>query len=533
MIFYSEIITNLTDFPVIYNNYCYFYYTIQNYCFTDNLIMILKDLEPNKIWTYFDEICKIPRLSKGEDKIRAYLMEFAHRHNLEVETDSPGNVLIRKPAYPGFENRAAVILQSHMDMVGEKNASTVHDWGKDPILPVIEDGWVRAENTTLGADDGIGIAAQLTILSDPDLKTGPIECLFTVDEESGMTGALELKPDWFRSKILINLDSEDEGELFIGCAGGMDTVSYFNHTTEDTPADALSLEIKLTGLHGGHSGDEIHKGYGNSVKIMNDLLTGLNSLYGVGLYNFTAGNLRNAIPREAFAIITFGKESYSKICEHIDEFEVNTRKETGSVEPYLKIAYNDHPAPSHMLEKHIQEKLNMAIDKCPHGVISWSEKMEGLVETSTNLASVLHTDNNRIRVVTSQRSSDENAKHEISNRIRSIFVEAGAEVKQTKGYPGWNPDTNSEILNLTTALYKKLFGTEPVVRAIHAGLECGLFLEKYPGLDMISFGPTIKGAHTPEEKINIESNQKFWDLLLEVLTNIPEEQEKRQTKIKN
>ncbi|HUS87016.1 MAG TPA: aminoacyl-histidine dipeptidase [Bacteroidales bacterium] len=486
--------------------------------------MIIKDLEPNKIWTYFDEICRIPRLSKDEDKIRAYLIEFAHKHNLEVETDSSGNVLIKKPADPGFENRISVVLQSHMDMVGEKNASTVHDWKRDPILPVIDDGWVRAEkNTTLGADDGIGIAAQLTILSDPDVKTGPIECLFTVDEESGMTGALELKPDWLRSKTLINLDSEDEGELFIGCAGGMDTVSYFNYATERIRADALSLEIKLTGLRGGHSGDNIHKGYGNSVKIMNKLLIRLDSLFGIGLYDFTAGNLRNALPREAFAKITFSKESYSKICEYIDEFEMITKEELGSIEPNLQIIYSDQPAPSHILEKQIQEKLNMALDKCPHGVITWSEKVEGLVETSTNLASVLHTDDNKIRVVTSQRSSDEDAKHEISNRIRSIFLQAGAEVEQAKGYPGWNPNTDSEILNLTMTSYRKLFGKDPVVRAIHAGLECGLFLEKYPVLDMISFGPTIKGAHTPQERISIESNQKFWDLLLDVLRNIPEE----------
>ncbi len=484
--------------------------------------MTINNLEPERLWTYFGEICSIPRLSKNEGQIRVYLEEFARKNGLEYKTDDTGNLLIRKKADPGYENRKCVILQSHLDMVGEKDASTVHDWKNDPIIPVVNKGWVMAENTTLGADDGIGIAAQMSILSDREIKTGEIECLFTVDEESGMTGAMNLSNDWLKGSILLNLDSEDEGELFIGCAGGMDTVCSMDFSREKPLDGSVSLEIRLTGLHGGHSGDEIHKGYGNSVKIMNQLLLELDSKYGIGLHSFNAGNLRNAIPREAFAVITCKQAQVEDINNHIKDFRSNIASEFSGIEPGFNITTEKIDIPAYVIDRHTQENLGMAIKKCPHGVLDWSKDMEGLVETSTNLASVTLSDEDKVWIVTSQRSSVESSKHEVSARIAGIFKAAGGTVQQSDGYPGWKPDTNSEILRITRASYNDLFGREPVVRAIHAGLECGLFLEKYTGLDMISFGPTIKGAHTPQEAIDIESTMKFWRLLIEVLDRTPD-----------
>jgi dipeptidase D len=485
--------------------------------------MNIGHLEPTGLWSYFEEICRIPRLSKREEKIIEFLEGFAADHNLECQRDNTGNILIRKPASPGMENIKPVVLQSHMDMVGEKDSDTVHDWDKDPITPVIEGDWVKAVKTTLGADDGIGIAAQMLILTDSDIKTGPVECLFTVDEESGMTGAKNIQPGFFNSRILINLDSEDEGELFIGCSGGIDTIATMTFSEEKPVAGADALKVSLTGLSGGHSGDEIHRGFGNSVKIMNRLLTDIDSLYGIRISSFNGGNLRNAIPREAFATFTFNADLKDQITGYITEFGKNISSEYKLSDPSLVLTTDSTPLPDRVIDRISQEKLNMALDKCPHGVIAWSETIEDLVETSTNLASIKFEKDNTIRIVTSQRSSSDSAKEELSSRIGRIFKESGAEVFHPEGYPGWQPDTNSEILRITKESYLHNFGNEPVVRAIHAGLECGLFLEKFPGLDMISFGPTIKGAHTPEERINIKSTVRFWTLLTDLLTRIPAE----------
>ncbi|MDT8400451.1 MAG: aminoacyl-histidine dipeptidase [Bacteroidales bacterium] len=482
--------------------------------------MIFKNLEPFKVWSYFNEICKIPRLSKNEEQIRRYLIDFAKKQRLEYRTDDAGNVLIIKPAHRGYENRKSVILQSHMDMVGEKDADTGHDWAKDPIIPLLDGKWVKAKDTTLGADDGIGIAAQLAILEDRDLKAGPLECLFTVDEESGMTGAIKLGKDFFESRILINLDSEDEGELFIGCAGGMDTVAELEYNKEKAKSDYASIKLSITGLHGGHSGDEIHKGYANSVKIMTGLLQTLTKAYDIRIAEFNGGNLRNAIPREAFALITCNKRNLDMIKKDTTAYGEKVKKEYADNESQLSISAGKTEDLAWIIDEKSQKSLLDALEKCPHGVIAWSEDMEGLVETSTNLASVKFVDG-KIRIVTSQRSSVESAKKEIAGRINNIFSACGASAKHSGGYPGWKPDTRSEILNITKSSYKKLFATEPIVRAIHAGLECGLILEKYPGLDMISFGPTIKGAHTPQERLDIETTKKFWDLLADVLKNIP------------
>ncbi|MCX6330857.1 MAG: aminoacyl-histidine dipeptidase [Bacteroidia bacterium] len=481
---------------------------------------VLSQLKPTLVWQYFEEICKIPRLSKNEGKIRKYLLDFARDNNLESKEDKIGNILIIRPPSPGMENRKTVVLQSHLDMVGEKNADYPHDWSKDPIIPVVEGGWIATKGTTLGADDGMGIASQLAILKDKNIKAGKIECLFTVDEESGMTGAINLKPDFFSGRILLNLDSEDEGILYIGCAGGMDTVGTMIYKPEPVAKGMAALEISLTGLRGGHSGDEIHKGFGNSVKIMNRLLWNLSNQFQISLSKFDGGNLRNAIPREAFATIVVKKSSVNLILKWIESFYSTILEEFRDLEKDLKISAKKSELPLTVMDKESQNRLLSSLTCCPHGAIAWSKEMDDLVETSTNLASVKFEDRT-IKIVTTQRSSIESSKHDVAAMVETCLKLAGAEVIHSQGYPGWRPNMTSEILKITLNSYKKLFGKMPNVRAIHAGLECGLIYEKFKGIDMISFGPTIRGAHTPEEKIEIKTAQMFWNLLLDVISNIP------------
>jgi dipeptidase D len=483
---------------------------------------VLSQLNPAPIWIYFEEICSIPRLSKNEEKIRKYLLEFAVRNNLESKEDEVGNILIVKPATPGMENRKTLVLQSHMDMVGEKNADYQHNWTADPIIPVLKDEWVTAKGTTLGADDGIGIASQLAILTDKNLKAGKIECLFTVDEESGMTGAINLKPDFFTGRTLLNLDSEDEGILFIGCAGGMDTIGTMTYKPVPVKNSTCALEISVTGLHGGHSGDEIHKGYGNAVKIMNRIIRNISNQFDISVSNFDGGNLRNAIPREAFAQIVLNESDFAPVTKWIDGHRFTLVNEFGDLEKELKISFMKSDLPSFVMDSVSQDKFLNALTCCPHGAIAWSKEMEDLVETSTNLASAKFTENNTIRIITTQRSSIESSKHDAAAMVESCLKLAGADVVHSDGYPGWKPNLTSEILQITRKSYYELFGKEPQVRAIHAGLECGLVYEKVKGIDMISFGPTIKGAHTPEEMIEIKTAQMFWDLLTDVVSKMPE-----------
>jgi dipeptidase D len=482
---------------------------------------ILSKLNPAPIWIYFEEICKIPRLSKNEGQIRKYLLDFARKNGLESKEDQVGNILIIKQASPGKENRKTVVLQSHMDMVGEKNADYPHDWTKDPIIPVVEGDWVMATGTTLGADDGIGIASQMAILTDNDLKAGKIECIFTVDEESGMTGAINLKPDFFTGRTLINLDSEDEGILFIGCAGGMDTVGTMPYNSVAINNGAVALEISVTGLHGGHSGDEIHKGYGNSVKIMNRLLWNLSNQYEISVSDFNGGNLRNAIPRESFSTIIIDRSIILDVRSWIDNFYEIVTNEFGDLEKDLKIGVRETLRPSVSMDKESQNRFLNALFCCPHGALAWSKDMDDLVETSTNLASAKFSENNTIKIITTQRSSLESSKLEAAAMVESCLKLAGADVVHSDGYPGWKPNLTSEILRLTRKSYRELFAKEPMVRAIHAGLECGLVYEKIKGIDMISFGPTIRGAHTPEEMIEIKTTKMFWDLLIDVVRNMP------------
>lgn len=477
-------------------------------------------LKPERLWYWFGEILKIPRPSKQEEKIAAFIQKFGEDHGLETVVDETGNILIRKPATKGMESLKTVALQSHIDMVGEKNSDVEHDFTLDPISAYVEDGWVKARGTTLGADDGIGIAAQLAILESDEISHGPLECLFTIDEETGLTGAFGLKPGFLKSEILLNLDSEDDGELFIGCAGGKDTVIELPFEKEDTPPSFHSMKIMVSGLKGGHSGDDIHKGRGNANKILNRALWELADRFAIRISVFNGGNLRNAIAREAQAIIAMEDGKEQQVKDYLDQYHLDARQELHVTEPDLKVSYEDVDAASFVLTLKSQEALLNSVYACPHGVIAMSQEIPGFVETSTNLASV-KTLEDHLLITTSQRSSVESAKEDICHMVAAVFRMTGARITQTDGYPGWSPDPHSEIVDITAKAYQQLFHEEPVVRAVHAGLECGLIGDKYPGMDMISYGPTIRGAHSPDEKLEISTVVKFWDLTLDVLSKIP------------
>ncbi len=481
---------------------------------------IFKGLKPEAVWNYFEEICQVPRPSKKEGKIIAFLLEFGQKNGLETFRDEAGNVLIRKPATVGKENVPTVVLQAHMDMVCEKNSDTVHDFDKDPIIPYIDGEWVKAKGTTLGADDGIGVAACMAILTSKDIQHGPIECLFTVDEETGLTGAFALKPGFISGNILLNLDSEDEGELFIGCAGGIDTVIHLGYETEKLPSNAFAVNIRVKGLQGGHSGDDINKGRGNAIKILNRFVWDLNAKYGVRVASLEGGNLRNAIAREATAVITFDGNQKEQIRADFNVYAAEMENVWHITEPGLQLTMESTELPECVLSAKSNADLLNALYACPHGVFSMSYRMPGLVETSTNLAAVRFIENNTILITTSQRSDLNSEKYNIANMVEAVFKMAGAKVEHGEGYPGWTPNPDSPILKVAVNSYKKLFGKEPVVRSIHAGLECGLFLEKYPRMDMVSFGPTLRGVHSPDEKINIKTVEMWWSHLVDILQSV-------------
>lgn len=483
---------------------------------------ILGNLEPKNVWNYFEDLTKVPRASKKEEKVIAFLLDFAKQHNLEAKRDEIGNVLISKPASKGMENRKSVVLQSHVDMVCEANKDTIIDFDNDRITPYIDGEWVKAKGTSLGADDGIGVAASMAILTDNSLVHGPIECLFTVDEETGLTGAFEIQEGFFKSEILLNLDSEDEGEIFIGCAGGIDLTADFEFKKEEVPQNYKTFKFIINGLQGGHSGDEIHKGFGNSNKIANRFLYLISNKYKARLSFFDGGNKRNAIPREAEFIFCIENKYENELISDFDIFKKNIINEIVLTEPNINLSLNSEILAEFVIDTKTQNNLINAIYACPHGVHAWSPAIAGFVETSNNLASVKFIDNNIIQVVTSQRSSVESGKKDINNMVRSVFDLASAKVEIGDGYPGWAPNPKSEILEIAKISYEKLFGKKPVVRAIHAGLECGLFLEKYPYLDMISFGPTLRGVHSPDERIEIKTVKMWYEHLLDVLKNIPE-----------
>ncbi len=481
---------------------------------------MLTQLNPQPLFTYFEQICQVPRPSKKEEKIRKFLLDFARANNLAAKTDEAGNVLILKPAAAGMEVAPTVILQTHMDMVCEKNSDKVFDFDKDAIEPMVQDGWVKANGTTLGADCGIGIAAQMAVLTATNISHGPLECLITVDEETGLTGAFALKPGFLTGTVLLNLDSEDEGELFIGCAGGIDTVATFSFQKEIVPENVSALKLSVSGLLGGHSGDDIHKNRGNANKILNRFLWKTERKYDLRLTEFNGGNLRNAIAREAFAIITIPENDIEKFKADFKTYSVEVKNEFERAEQGLKLVIENVTLPEFVIDKTTQRNLLNAINGCPHGVLEMSSRMTGMVETSTNLASVKFLEKNKIRIATSQRSELETRKYMAAEMVEAVFSMAGAKVVNSDGYPGWTPNPDSEVLKVAVNMYENLFGLNPVVRSIHAGLECGLFLEKYPNLDMVSFGPTIRGAHSPDERLDIKTTQKFWDYLIKVLENI-------------
>lgn len=480
-----------------------------------------KDLKPAGIFHYFEEICQVPRPSKREEKIVAYLKAFGEAHGLETKVDEVGNVLIKKPATPGMENRKTVVLQSHVDMVCEKNNDVTHDFLTDPIETEIDGEWLKAKGTTLGADNGIGVATELAILTDDTLEHGPIECLFTIDEETGLTGAFALQEGFMNGDILLNLDSEDEGELFIGCAGGVDSVAEFHYTPVNVPEGYFCCKATVKGLKGGHSGGDIHLGRGNANKILTRFLHQALSRYDLYLCAIDGGNLRNAIAREAYAVVAVPEADKHALRADLNIFAAQVQAENAVVDPDLQLIMESEAHQTTAIDRDTAKRLIQALYATPHGVFAMSQDIPGLVETSTNLASVKMKPGEIIRIETSQRSSTASAKEDIATMVRTVFEMAGAQVSHGDGYPGWKPNPHSEILEIATASYRRLFGVEAKVKAIHAGLECGLFLDKYPSLDMISFGPTLQGVHSPDERMLIPTVQKFWDHLVDILKNVP------------
>ncbi len=482
--------------------------------------MTIQDLQPNLLWKYFYEITQVPRPSKKEGKIIAYLLEFAQQHNLEVKNDNAGNVLITKPATKGYENSPTVILQGHVDMVCEKNNDKEFDFDNDPIQTYIDGDWVKANGTTLGADNGIGVAAALAILASDNLQHPKLECLFTVDEETGLTGAYALEKKFLSGDILINLDTEEEGEIYIGCAGGKGTTAIFGYHQWDTPGNQYWFNIHVKGLNGGHSGSEIHKGLGNANKILARFLWTVSRKMEIRLSYINGGNLHNAIPREASAHVGVPVGDRDRVVELLNNFIADIEEELKVVDPNVLITIESTGEPTNIIAEDVAYRLINALCASPHGVLAMSQDMPGLVEASTNLASVKMRNNNAIVVGTSQRSSTESLKEYAANMVNAVFSLAGAAVEHSQGYPGWKPNPNSKILEIAKDSYKRLYNKSPEVKAIHAGLECGLFLEKYPHLDMISCGPTITDAHSPAEQVNIPSVDKWWKFLLEVLKSI-------------
>lgn len=474
--------------------------------------MKVADLNPKQVFSIFDEITRIPRPSKKEGKIRQYLLDFAKKHNLEAKTDKVGNVLIKAPATPGHEQAPTVILQGHMDMVCESNDKSF-DFENTPITTIVEGDWVRADGTTLGADNGIGVAASLAVMTDPTAVHGPLEALFTMDEETGMTGAFGLGEDMISGTILINLDSEDDAEIFVGCAGGVDTVCTFKYNRSFAPKDFSYFKIDVAKGQGGHSGGDIHLGRANANKILARFLFDLSKKYEIAISEIDGGNLRNAIPRAAHAIVGVHSNHKETIRVMLNEYAAVIANEYSDLEPTLTISMESVDQPEYSLDTETATNLVRAIYSAPHGVVSMSRELEGLVETSTNLASVKMKDNNTVVVTTSQRSSVDSRKWDIANQVEAHFLLAGAEVEHGEGYPGWKPNLQSPIMEMARDAYKELYGITPAIKAIHAGLECGLFLQKYPHLDMVSFGPTLQNVHSPSERMNIPAVERFYEQL--------------------
>ena len=479
----------------------------------------IEGLKPPLVFKYFAEIARIPRCSKHEEKMTKYILDTAKRLGLPAKADKLGNVVVRKPASPGREKVRSICLQGHLDMVCEKNKETVHDFTKDPIELVRKGNFLMANGTTLGADNGIAVATNLAIMEDKTLVHGPLEFLFTIDEETGLTGAGGLSGDSLVSRTLMNLDSEEEGTLYVGCSGGRDTTGTWALAFDPAPKGFVAAHLTVAGLKGGHSGIEIHTGRGNAIKILSRALLALDAL-GARLSSIEGGNKRNAIPREAEAIVYLPQKAWAAAEKAVTSFNATAKAEIATADPDLKVLIAPHAAKKgKVVKKAVQAKLLATISALPHGVIKMSADIPGLVETSTNVA-VIGITAKAIALATSQRSSVDSEIKEICHTVASVFALGGAKVKQGDGYPGWKPNLNSPILKVAKSTYQQMTGKPPEVKAMHAGLECGIIGEKVPGMDMVSFGPTLEGVHSPDEKMHIDTVEKFWDFLLGILKNV-------------
>ncbi|HDJ23900.1 MAG TPA: aminoacyl-histidine dipeptidase [Candidatus Aminicenantes bacterium] len=479
---------------------------------------VFKDLKPALLWKHFARILEIPHCSGNEKALGDYIISVAEAKGLEWQRDAVGNVVVRKQATPGHEQAEGVILQGHLDMVCEKNSDIEHDFSRDPIRPVRQGDWIQAQGTTLGSDNGIGVAAALAVMEDDSLMHGPLEFLFTVDEETGLTGATKLEPGFLKGKKLFNLDSEDEGVFTIGCAGGADSeiIFPFQRSPKDSPS---AWKIKIFGLRGGHSGIDINQGRGNAIKILARLLWEISQEIPVHLVRIEGGNKRNAIPREAWAECIISPAEESKFKQLLEEYFQAIKNELKSVEGNLEYNLESASPTFPALEENCQQALLNFLLALPHGVISMHPEIDGLVETSTNLA-IIKTQEKEAEIIESSRSSVASALRSVREVIQACCELAGAQVNQPEGYPGWTPNLESPLLQTMKEVYQQLFGRAPEVGAVHAGLECGIIGEKFPGMDMISFGPTIEHPHSPEERVHVESVEKFWQLLTAVIQQL-------------
>lgn len=480
----------------------------------------IRALEPKPLWNNFADLNAVPRPSKKEERVIEFMKSFGNKLGLETSVDEVGNVIIRKPATPGMEDRKTVVLQSHLDMVHQKNSDSDFDFSTQGIEMYVEGDWVKARGTTLGADNGLGVATIMSILESREIEHPQLEALFTIDEETGMTGAKGLQPGLLEGEILLNLDTEEDDEIGIGCAGGVDVTATGKYKEEDTPEGALAFEIKIKGLQGGHSGMDIIKGLGNANKLMNRILFDADDRFAAQISAINGGGLRNAIPRESVAtlvVANLGRESFlSGIQEGIDDI----KNEYRNLEPKLEISITETALPARIMESGVQGKLVRSLYAAHNGVFRMSPEIAGLVETSNNIAKVQVGEGN-IEIKCLTRSSVESSKMDLAAGLRSAFELGGLDVQLTGAYPGWAPDPNSQIVKLLDELYQKLNNEKAEVAACHAGLECGIIGTNYPKMEMVSFGPTIRGAHSPDEKASISSAQKYWEFVLEILKNIP------------
>lgn len=480
----------------------------------------IRNLEPKIIWNHFADLNAIPRPSKKEEQVIEFMMNFGKNLHLETFTDSMGNVIIKKPATKNFEDRKTIVLQSHLDMVHQKNSSTIFDFENEGINMFIEGDWVTADGTTLGADNGMGVAAIMAVLSSKEIQHPTIEALFTIDEETGMTGAMGLKPGLLEGEILLNLDTEEDDEIGMGCAGGVDITATRKYSEELTPDNAKGFSITVKGLNGGHSGMDIHKGLGNANKIMNRLLFEGFTKFGLRISEINGGSLRNAIPRESKAIVSIDAVSMEIFLKEIQQLITRIKNEFLTVEPNLIIEIQKVTTPEKVMEVGVQENFTKAIYTSLNGVYRMSPTISGLVETSNNIARVIAKEG-LIKINCLTRSSSDSSKQDLTNSLKSAFELAGFDSKFSGEYPGWQPNIHSKILEVVSNIYEELHGKKARVAACHAGLECGILGQNYPTMDMVSFGPTILGAHSPDEKVSISSTQKFWNFLQEILKNIP------------